>query len=233
MTKEELIELSEETFFDNDEGLIEPGAHRNFNEELISSTLLGAEFFSEYEDGVPVTEAIPVTEEGVLQIPRPVFGAELISPATEESVPVATPIPITPEGILQIPEQTAADSIEWQDFNITSIDTWNDAYHDEYINAFQFAECNGYYLVRFMGDVNFNDYYLNITCSNELTGIVNGSAELCYIPIIFDYGSHFGSLQVYAEDGYTHFSFVPNNGLQGSEYEFSDIMCMIPKRVVD
>lgn len=36
-TKKELEQLSEDTFFDNEEGLIEPEAHRNFNKELLDS----------------------------------------------------------------------------------------------------------------------------------------------------------------------------------------------------
>lgn len=37
MTKEELIQLSNDTFFDNDEGAILPSAHRAFNEALIKA----------------------------------------------------------------------------------------------------------------------------------------------------------------------------------------------------
>lgn len=43
MTKDELKQLSNETFFDNVEGGIEPAAHREFNNKMIEAMVAGGE----------------------------------------------------------------------------------------------------------------------------------------------------------------------------------------------
>jgi hypothetical protein len=117
-------------------------------------------------------------------------------------------------------------SVVWEDFNISTIGVpYTGSLDAENIILFQYADCEGYYLIRFCGELVFTAVRIAINCSDALTDIIDSGYM---VPVIV--GGIPGRLEV-LNGGTLSFTYYPDAALVGNVYVLDDFMIMVPKRV--